>query len=60
MFARQLRKAATRVIGGGGLRKRGVVTISPEVTSILSTNTTKYVNEKKKFVSLLMQSSKLG
>ena len=41
MFARQLRKAAATVSGGGGLGKRGVVTISPEVTSFLNTTTTK-------------------
>ena len=37
MFVRQLRKAAS----GCALGKRGVVTISPEVTSFLQTNTTK-------------------
>jgi len=47
MFARQLRKAASRVSGGGLVGKRGVVTISPEVTSFLNTTTTKYENGEK-------------
>ena len=60
MFARQLRKAAAAV-GGGALRKRGVVTISPEVTSILSTNTTKVVDcQTFKVTSFLNVTKSIG
>ena len=52
MLSRQLRRAAA--LGGGVLAKRGVVTVSPEVTTFLNTTTTKVsLSKPSAFLSLI-------